>query len=57
MECSALDFYGPESGELTPLAFTCMFRGSGVNKEGLTSLKLSRSIYTEDPEGTERPAL
>ena len=46
---SALDCYGPDSGELTPLAFTCLYR---ANK----GLELVRAVYTEDPAGAERPA-
>lgn len=54
-EHSALDCYGTENGTLTPLAFTYLYRGYGYRVEGFTYLKLGRFIYTDDPQGTERP--
>ncbi|MDO5131932.1 MAG: hypothetical protein Q4D81_02985 [Eubacteriales bacterium] len=56
-EYSALDCYGTGSGELTPLAFTFLHRDLLTNRKSSYSLKLNRTIYTEDPDGTERPVL
>ena len=56
-EYSALECYGTENGSLTPLAFTYLHRAPAENKEGYTSLKLSRSINTADPDGADRPSL
>ena len=56
-EYSALDCYGTEDGTLTPLASTYLHTKYGNHKDGFSYLKLGRFIYTDDPQGTERPSL